>query len=75
MVADEEEVRPPGVKASKAAKRKKPNKAAFDRIQTILAQKNTISKQKILDRLLAKNIDTLSDHEVALKNKLISEML
>uniref|UniRef100_A0A0D2ZVQ3 No apical meristem-associated C-terminal domain-containing protein n=1 Tax=Brassica oleracea var. oleracea TaxID=109376 RepID=A0A0D2ZVQ3_BRAOL len=75
VVADEEEVRPPGVKASKAAKRKKPNEAAFDRIQTILAQKNTISKQKILDRLLAKNIDTLSDHEVALKNKLISEML
>uniref|UniRef100_A0A0D3D7Y4 No apical meristem-associated C-terminal domain-containing protein n=2 Tax=Brassica oleracea var. oleracea TaxID=109376 RepID=A0A0D3D7Y4_BRAOL len=75
VVADEEEVRPPGVKASKAAKRKKPNEAAFDRIQTIIAQKNTISKQKILDRLLAKNIDTLSDHEVALKNKLISEML
>ncbi|XP_013633129.1 PREDICTED: glutathione S-transferase T3-like [Brassica oleracea var. oleracea] len=75
VVADEEEVRPPGVKASKAAKRKKPNEAAFDRIQTILAQKNTLSKQKILDRLLAKNIDTLSDHEVALKNKLISEML
>ena len=75
VVADEEEVRPPGVKASKAAKRKKPNEAAFDRIQTILAQKNTLSKQKFLDRLLAKNIDTLSDHEVALKNKLISEML
>ena len=28
-----------------------------------------------LDRVLAKNIDTLTDHEVALKNKLISEML
>nr|VDD57738.1 unnamed protein product [Brassica oleracea] len=75
VVPDEEEVRPPGVKASKAAKCKKPNEAAFDQIQSILAQKNTISKQKILDRLLAKNIDTLSDHEVALKNKLITEML
>ncbi|KAF2597971.1 hypothetical protein F2Q68_00009553 [Brassica cretica] len=29
VVADEEEVRPPGVKASKAAKRKKPNEAAL----------------------------------------------
>uniref|UniRef100_A0A0D3ANK4 Myb-like domain-containing protein n=1 Tax=Brassica oleracea var. oleracea TaxID=109376 RepID=A0A0D3ANK4_BRAOL len=75
VVPDEEEFRPPGVKASKAAKRKKPNKAVFDQIQSILAQKNTISKQKILDRLLAKNIDTLSDHKVALKNKLITEML
>ncbi|XP_033133381.1 glutathione S-transferase T3-like [Brassica rapa] len=74
-VREEEEVRPPGVKASKAAKRKKPNEAAYDHIHTILAEKNTISRQKILDRLLAKNIDTLSDNEVALKNKLISEML
>jgi len=72
---EEEEVRPPGVKASKAAKRKKPNEAAYDHIHSILAEKNTISRQKILDRLLAKNIDTLSDNEVALKNKLISEML
>ncbi|KAL0772875.1 hypothetical protein Bca101_038026 [Brassica carinata] len=75
VVAEEEEVRPPGVKASKAAKRKKPNEAAFDQIQSILAQKNTLSNKKILDRLLAKNIETLFDHEVALKNKLISEML
>uniref|UniRef100_A0A0D3E2B9 No apical meristem-associated C-terminal domain-containing protein n=1 Tax=Brassica oleracea var. oleracea TaxID=109376 RepID=A0A0D3E2B9_BRAOL len=67
---EEEEVRPPGVKASKAAKRKKPNEAAYDHIHSILAEKNTISRQKILDRLLAKNIDTLSDNEVALKNKL-----
>uniref|UniRef100_A0A0D3CZC1 Zinc finger GRF-type domain-containing protein n=1 Tax=Brassica oleracea var. oleracea TaxID=109376 RepID=A0A0D3CZC1_BRAOL len=69
-VLEEEEVRPPGVKASKAAKRKKPNEAAYDHIHSILAEKNTISRQKILDRLLAKNIDTLSDNEVALKNKL-----
>ncbi|XP_022562534.2 glutathione S-transferase T3-like [Brassica napus] len=75
VVSAEEEVRPPGVKASKAAKRKKPNEAAYEQIQSILAQKNTLSNKKILDRLLAKNIETLSDHEVALKNKLISEML
>ncbi|KAF3597074.1 hypothetical protein DY000_02023710 [Brassica cretica] len=30
VVPEEEEVRPPGIKASKAAKRKKPNEAAFD---------------------------------------------
>ena len=76
MVADDEEVRPPGVKASKAAKRRKHgNEAAYDQIQSMLAMKNNISKQKILDRLLAKNEDTLSDEELSLKNKLISEML
>ena len=75
-VAGEEEVRPPGVKASKAAKRKKHvNEAAFDQIESILAEKKNISCQKLLDRLLAKNSDTLSDQEMALKNKLISEML
>ncbi|XP_013624907.1 PREDICTED: glutathione S-transferase T3-like [Brassica oleracea var. oleracea] len=75
VVPEEEEVRPPGVKASKAAKRKKPNQTAFDQIQSILAQKNTISKQKILDRLVAQKVETLSDQELALKTKLISEML
>ena len=76
VVADDEEVRPPGVKASKAAKRRKHgNEAAYDQVQSMLAMKNTISKQKILDRLLAKNEDTLSDQELSLKKKLISEML
>ncbi|XP_013601689.1 PREDICTED: glutathione S-transferase T3-like [Brassica oleracea var. oleracea] len=65
VVPDEEEVRPPGVKASKAAKRKKHgNETAFDQIQSMLALKNNIFKQKILDHLLAKNEDTLSDQEV-----------
>ncbi|KAG5385141.1 hypothetical protein IGI04_036611 [Brassica rapa subsp. trilocularis] len=51
QVGREEDVRPPGVKASKAAKRKKHgNEAAFDQIETILAAKNMLSKQKILDR-------------------------
>ncbi|XP_048604685.1 glutathione S-transferase T3-like [Brassica napus] len=63
-VAAEEDVRPPGVKASKASKRKKHgNEAAFDQIESILAVKNHISKQKILDRLLARNEDTLSAQE------------
>ncbi|CAG7890019.1 glutathione S-transferase T3-like [Brassica rapa] len=71
-----EEVRPPGIKASKAAKRKKHgNEAALDQIESILAKKTIISNRKILDRLLGKNADTLSDQERTLKNKLISEML
>ncbi|CDY52717.1 BnaC01g44020D [Brassica napus] len=50
-VAGEEEVRPPSVKASKAAKRKKHvNEAAFDQIESILAEKKNISRQKLLDR-------------------------
>ncbi|XP_013689096.1 glutathione S-transferase T3-like [Brassica napus] len=75
VVSEEEEVRPPCVKANKAAKRKKPNQAAFDQIQSILAQKNTISKQKILHRLVSQKVETLSDLELARKTKVISEML
>ena len=76
VVADDEEVRPPGVKASKAAKRKKHgNEAAYDQIETMLALKNNISKQKILDRLIGRNEETLSDQEKSLKYKLIGEML
>ncbi|KAL0699433.1 hypothetical protein Bca4012_055555 [Brassica carinata] len=75
-VGAEEDVRPAGVKASKASKRKKHgNEAAFDQIETILAAKSKISKHKILDRLLAKKEETLSEQEVSLKNKLIFEML
>ena len=72
-MAEEEEVRPPGIKACKAGKRKKPDDVAYDQIHSILANKNTISRQKILDRLLVK--DTLSPSEDALKERLISEML
>ncbi|XP_013608028.1 PREDICTED: glutathione S-transferase T2-like [Brassica oleracea var. oleracea] len=75
MVPDLEEVRPPGVKACKAAKRKKHgNEAAFDQLQSMLVVKENISKLKILDCLLAQK-DTVSDIEVSLKNKLVSEML
>ncbi|XP_013653171.1 glutathione S-transferase T3-like [Brassica rapa] len=71
-VPDSDEARPPGVKACKAAKRKKPgNEAAFDRLEIILEKKQNISKQKILDRLLSKNIATLTEAEVALKDKLV----
>ncbi|XP_013583369.1 PREDICTED: glutathione S-transferase T3-like [Brassica oleracea var. oleracea] len=76
VVPDLEEVRPPGVKACKAAKCKKHgNETTFDQIQSMLVVKQNISKQKLLDRLLAKNENDLSDTEVSLKNKLISKML
>ncbi|XP_013669420.1 glutathione S-transferase T3-like [Brassica napus] len=75
MVPDLEEVRPTGVKACKAAKHKKhENEAAFDQLQSMLVVKENISKQKLLDRLFAHK-DTLSDIEVSLKNKLVSEMI
>ncbi|KAL0855229.1 hypothetical protein Bca101_060381 [Brassica carinata] len=75
-VSDDGDVRPPGVKASKAAKRKKQgNEATFDRVESLLAMKNIYSKQKILDRLLSKNEEALSDQEKELKTKLVAEML
>ncbi|XP_013624728.1 PREDICTED: glutathione S-transferase T3-like [Brassica oleracea var. oleracea] len=75
-VPDSDEARPPGVKACKAAKRKKHgNEAAFDRLESILEKKQNLSKQKILDRLLSKNIASLSEAGVALKDKLVSGML
>lgn len=71
-----EEVRPAGVNACKAAKRKKNgNEAAFNQIERILAAKQKISQQKLLDRLLAKDENDLSPNEITLKNKLICEML
>ncbi|XP_013650443.1 glutathione S-transferase T3-like [Brassica napus] len=76
VVPDDGDVRPPGVKASKAGKRgKHGNEAAFDRVESLLAMKNMYSKQKIIDRLLAKNEETLSSQEKELKTKLIGEML
>ncbi|XP_013717561.1 glutathione S-transferase T2-like [Brassica napus] len=75
-VMPEEEVRPHGVKACKATKRMRHgNEAAFDQIESILAAKQKISQQKLLDSLLAKNDNDLSPNEITLKNKLICEML
>uniref|UniRef100_A0A0D3CUF5 No apical meristem-associated C-terminal domain-containing protein n=1 Tax=Brassica oleracea var. oleracea TaxID=109376 RepID=A0A0D3CUF5_BRAOL len=67
-----DEVRPPGVKASKAAKRKRHrNEAAYDRLQSILDLKQNISKQKLLDRLLSKK-ETLTESEVAMSRVAMS---
>ncbi|XP_013633376.1 PREDICTED: glutathione S-transferase T2-like [Brassica oleracea var. oleracea] len=66
------EPRPMGVKASKAAsKRKKSGREEeLEKLQGILEKKDKISKQKVLERLLAKN-DPLSEMETSLKLKLV----
>ncbi|KAL0671208.1 hypothetical protein Bca4012_001988 [Brassica carinata] len=46
----------------------------LEKLQGILEKKDKISKQKVLERLLAKN-DPLSEMETSLKLKLMSEML
>ncbi|KAG2306179.1 hypothetical protein Bca52824_025927 [Brassica carinata] len=72
----EPEVRPVGVKAAKAGnKRKKSGKEEeMSQLQSIMEVKEKISKQKILERLLAKK-DPLSEMEESLKLKLMTEML
>ncbi|XP_056852679.1 glutathione S-transferase T2-like [Raphanus sativus] len=74
VVAEEEgaEVRPPGVKACKAAKRKR---QGYDEIHSMLAVKKEIQQQKVLERLLAKDPTHLSAKEITLIDKLISEMI
>ena len=72
----EHEARPVGVKAAKAAgKRKKSGKEEeMSQLEAIREMKGKLSKQKILERLLAKK-DPLSEMEESLKLKLMSEML
>ena len=69
------ERRPMGVKASKAAckKKKSGREEELEKIQGILDTKHKISKEKVLARLLAKS-DPLSEMETSLKLKLMSEM-
>ncbi|XP_018435827.2 glutathione S-transferase T3-like [Raphanus sativus] len=66
-----EEVRPEGVKA---AKRKKRGNEAYDQLQTMLGVKDAISKRRLLERLLARK-DPLSETEMVLKDKLVSELV
>ena len=69
------EVRPPGVKAAKAGKKKKSGREEeLSQLQGVLEIKQKLSKQKLLDRLLAKT-EPLSEMEISLKIKLMSEML
>ncbi|KAF8055104.1 hypothetical protein N665_1303s0006 [Sinapis alba] len=70
------EERPIGVKAAKAGcKRKKSRKEEeLAKLEELLDIKNQISKQSLLESLLAKP-EPLSEMELALKNKLMSQML
>ncbi|KAF8094442.1 hypothetical protein N665_0363s0008 [Sinapis alba] len=70
------EERPIGVKAAKAGcKRKKSGKEEeLAKLEGLLDIKNQISKQSLLESLLAKP-EPLSEMELALKNKLMSQML
>lgn len=72
----EPEARPMGVKAAKAAGKRKKNgkEEEMSQLQAILEKKDKLQKQKILDRLLAKK-DPLSEMESSLKLKLMAEML
>nr|VDD32044.1 unnamed protein product [Brassica oleracea] len=72
----ESEGRPVGVKAAKAAsKRKKSGKEEeLSQLHAMLEIKEKISKRKLLDRLLAKK-EPLSEMETSLKLKLMSEMI
>lgn len=72
----EPEGRPVGVKAAKAAsKRKKSGKEEeLSQIHAMLEIKEKLSKQKLLERLLGKK-EPLSEMETSLKLKLMSEML
>ncbi|KAL1194016.1 hypothetical protein V5N11_008775 [Cardamine amara subsp. amara] len=88
---DEAIGRPPGVKAAKATAKRSARKAAglgneeSEKLlleckkmwvikQQDLAMREKLSKNKLLDSLLAKS-EPLSDIEITLKNKLITDML
>ncbi|XP_056846942.1 glutathione S-transferase T3 [Raphanus sativus] len=71
----EEEVtgaRPPGIKAAKAAKKKKgvQEESKHTEIKSVLEMKDKLNKQKLLEKLLEKR-DPLSEMEESLKLKLI----
>ncbi|KAG5400496.1 hypothetical protein IGI04_015103 [Brassica rapa subsp. trilocularis] len=75
-VGDPEE-RPIGVKAAKGGSKKKKKSGReeeLSKLQNVLELKEKLSKNKLLDRLLAMK-EPLSDIETSLKLKLMSEMI
>lgn len=72
----EPEARPVGVKAAKAASKKKKigKEEDLSVLQSMFEIKEKIANRKVLERLLAKK-EPLSKMETSLKNKLMSEML
>ena len=81
-VAGEDEPRPVGVKAAKAKSKSKAIgveeagefQSLWDIRQKDFVLKATLNKHKLLDSLIAKT-EALTEPEIALKNKLINEML
>ena len=78
-VQGDEEVtgaRPLGIKAAKAAKKKKgvQEESNHTELRTVLEMKDKLNRQKLLEKLLEK-LDPLSEMEMSLKLKLMSEML
>ncbi|XP_013589482.1 PREDICTED: glutathione S-transferase T3-like [Brassica oleracea var. oleracea] len=78
-VQGDEEVsgaRPPDIKAAKAAKKKKgvQEESNHTELKTVLEMKDKLNKQKLLEKFLEKP-DPLSEMEMSLKLKLMSEML
>uniref|UniRef100_A0A0D3DQ19 Myb-like domain-containing protein n=1 Tax=Brassica oleracea var. oleracea TaxID=109376 RepID=A0A0D3DQ19_BRAOL len=73
---DEAEGRPIGVKAAKAASKKKKSgkEESLAKIHAIIEIKEKLSKQKILERLLGKK-EPLTEMETSLQLKLMAEML
>uniref|UniRef100_A0A0D3B0J8 Myb-like domain-containing protein n=1 Tax=Brassica oleracea var. oleracea TaxID=109376 RepID=A0A0D3B0J8_BRAOL len=67
---------PLGVKAAKAALKKKKSgrEQELSKLQGVLELKEKLSRQKLLDRLLAKK-EPLSEMETTLKLKLMSELI
>ncbi|KAF8083487.1 hypothetical protein N665_0770s0009 [Sinapis alba] len=71
----EPEERPVGVKAAKAGKRKKSGKdEELAKLEGLMEIKKQLSKKSLLEKLLAKP-EPLSEMELALKMKLMSDML
>ncbi|KAL0798637.1 hypothetical protein Bca101_053812 [Brassica carinata] len=73
----EPESRPPGVKAAKAGTNKKKKSARdeeLSKLHGVLEMKEKLSRNKLLDRLLAKK-EPLSEMETTLKLKLMAEMI
>ncbi|KAF3487000.1 hypothetical protein F2Q69_00056357 [Brassica cretica] len=66
--------RPPGIKAAKAAKKRKgvQEESNHTELRTVLEMKDKLNRQKLLEKLLEK-LDPLSEMEMSLKLKLITE--
>ncbi|KAF2539190.1 hypothetical protein F2Q68_00021761 [Brassica cretica] len=71
LIARVSELEPPGIKAAKAAKKKKGGQEeSFIELKTVLEMKDKLNKQKLLEKLLEKP-EPLYEMEMTLKLKLM----